>query len=171
MAVSSKHYIIILSSGDCRLEAGAEEWSALVEMITCCFSFLRVAIYFLEFLKCPHVHGCTSRSLCCGSCLVFLWSEACMHESVSVLIQWNGKRQDSKSLPVLTSSPSWMASDGWNEELAHAQNAHEVCYRSGSFKAWSCGMKSKTPDQRRVLLASRVCAVLCDCYELVLALM
>lgn len=73
MAVSSKHYIIILSSGDCRLEAGAEEQSALVEMIARLFLFfLRVAISFLELLKCPHVHGRTSRSLCCGSCLVFL---------------------------------------------------------------------------------------------------
>lgn len=102
------------------------------------YVFFRVAISSLQLLGCPHVHRCTSGSLCCGSCLVFLWSDACMHESVSVLIQWNRKRQDSKSLPVLTSSPSWMASDGWMGSCC-MHRMHVKCVTAqalSNLKAW-----------------------------------
>lgn len=123
------------------MNVGADEQFALVETIM--HVFFKDVISSLELLRWPSVHRCTSGSLGCRSCLVFLWSEACMHESMSVLIQQKRKRHDSKSLPVLTSSPSWMASDCWNGELVHAQNTHEVCYCSGSFKPWSCGMNTR----------------------------
>lgn len=59
MAVSSKHYIIILSSGDWRLEAGAEGPSALVEMLTHVVFLLKSSHFFPgvpEVSSCARMH-------------------------------------------------------------------------------------------------------------------